>query len=1741
MSRQIDERVVGMEFDNKNFEANANKTIGTVGRLKEALNFKGAGKGLEEIDNSAKRVDLSPIAKGAEAVQLKFSALQVAAATVFANITNMAFNAGKNLVSAFSTDAIVDGFHEYELQIKSVQTILANTKSKGTTLDDVNAALDELNHYADMTIYNFGEMTRNIGTFTAAGVDLDKAVAAIKGIANLGAMSGSTSMQVNSAMYQLSQALAAGKVSLMDWNSVVNAGMGGEQFQNALIRTSEVLGTGAEAAIEKYGTFRESLTQGQWLTTEVLTETLKQISGAYSEADLMAQGYTADQARAIVEMAKTATDAATQVKTFSDLIDTTKEALGSGWAQTFEILIGDYGEAAELFTNLSKAISEPINASAEARNNFLELWSSMGGREQVINGLANIFSHLGTIIGTVKDAFSEVFPPLRATKLVNITAQFERFTRAIAPSADTLERIGRIAKGVFSAFSLIGKGVKSVVTAFTGFLGSDGVGSLFDTLLEGLARIGDFFTELNSGDFSGGFFEGLTEGLSNGLGVVASLLGAISDSVGGLSGVFETVFGAIGTVVGGVIDTIGGALSWLAEHISVGDIFAGLAGGGIFMIANKLTGFIDQISEAFGKLFNGDKEEGGGIKDQFTELLDGVHESLVSFTTGVNAASLLAIAAAIAILTSALGSLSELSLPDIAVGIGSIGAMLVMLDLAFRSIVKSLDKFDSKGIVKAGVALIAMAVAIDILAGALNKVADLNLQQIGQGLLALGGGLAELIVGFKLMSKIDISLKDAVALVVLAEAAKVLSDALSGFANLSWEEIGKGLAGMGGALAEVSGSLALISKIGGGGALAGSLGIFVVAQSLIPIAEALEQIGQLSWEEIGKGLVGMGGALAELAGFSGVLGKLAGISGLLGAGTILLAAQSLGPIADALSQIGQLSWEQIAVGLVGMGVALLELAGFSGALGMISGVAGLLGAGTILLAAQSLKPIADALSQLGSMSWEEIGKGLTAMGGALLELTAGSALAGLTGVAGLVGAGTINLAAQALDDIAVALGQFAEMSWDEIERGLVAMGAALGEIALGSIANTLGIIGSMSISTVAEPLGTLADSVRKWTYLEVPEGLGGQLAELAPGIAAFTFSGIGAGALATAAEPVGVLADSVKKWIGITVPEGIGEQFSTLASAIGEFTFSGIGAGGLSSVVEPLGGLADSVAKWSGITVPSDLGTNLEMLAKGVKAFDFSFGWSLGSFVEPFGSFADAVKKWDGITIPSNIQSGLEGIASGVKAFDFSFGWSLDSYIDPLSKLADVIPKYSGLAIATDIGDSIKSLGEGVKTLGGGAPDDISGMTDAISSLGDAVVSIADVDFATATAAITGFVDSLNNINVSADAFSGLGEKITNDLVTGINNGRTFVQLAIVGLIASINTQLEISAANFSSAGMIIGLALATSISTGISSASATIQAGFSAAIMTAVSIAQGQVGVFSAVGSAMGSAMSRGIASTSGLVASSATLVAMNSLQAVRSQQPAFQAAGVSLGQGVAVGIQSQRGIVENAARGLVSGCEGVLRSVRGSFYSAGAYVAQGFASGISSGAYAAQVAARAMANAARTAAENALNVNSPSRVFMEIGEYVSLGMAKGIDNMAGVAAKSSEAMANSSIGAAKHAIDSIATAMESDIDFQPRISPVVDLSNIESGAIKANKILGNIVSDTTLRSVRIVGGITDSRNQNGSFTDIVKAVNNLTDHVDGISRPSYSVGNVTYDDGTAIASAVNALARAVIIEGRI
>lgn len=1634
MSTTIDQKVVEMRFDNKQFENNARTSISTLAKLKQSLNLSGASKGLEDINAAARRVDIGGLSGSVDTLRARFSALQVMGVTALANITNSAVNAGKRITSALTIDPIKTGFQEYETQINAVQTILANTESKGTTLKDVNGALDELNTYTDKTIYNFTEMTRNIGTFTAAGVDLDTSVSAIKGIANLAAVSGSNSQQASTAMYQLSQALASGTVKLMDWNSVVNAGMGGQVFQDALKETARVHGIAIDDMIKKEGSFRETLSSG-WLSSEILTETLAKFTGDLNEEQLKSMGYTDEQIKKIMKMGQTANDAATKVKTFTQLFDTLKEAAQSGWTQTWEILIGDFEEAKALLTEISDVISAIIGKSADSRNKLLQGWKDMGGRADMIDAFRNSFEAIGAIIKPISQAFRDIFPPATSKQLYNITAGIKSFTEKLKISDATAEKFRRTFKGVFSIFDMFRKVVSIVTKTIAGLFSGGGVTGLADLLLSITASIGDFFTSLNSGFKTDGISKSISDIATN----ISNILKKAAGSLEGFGDVLSKAGNGILKVIKNIWNGFKAAFSWISENVSAGDIFAGLAGGGIFVAAKKFTGLLDKIRDAIENIFGGKGDRDGGLKEKFADVLDSVHNTLQAFVGGIKAGALLSIAAAIAILSASLKSIAELSVPDITKSLFAIAAMMTMLNLSFKSIVKSLSKFNAKGIVKAGVSLILLASAIKILASAMVKMSSLSFKGIVKGLAGIGGGVLVLTKGLKAINKVNIKLSTSAALLALAKSCEMLGDALAKFGKMKWGEIKRGLVGMGGALGEFLVVLKGLGKVGGGKSLFGSVSLLIAVQSLGKLADGLKKFGEISWNEIGKGLFGMGGALAEVAGISGTLGKLSGFSGILGSASIVLAVQGLSDLADGFKKFGSMAWDEIKKGLVGMGGALGEVAGISGALGKLAGFSGLLGSGSILIAVQGLGDLADAFKKFGSMAWDEIKKGLVGMGGALTEVgIITGALGYLTNFAGLLGSGSIWVAVQGLGDLANAFKKFGEMSWDEIKRGLAGMGSALGELALGGLLNTLSIIGSHSISEMAEPLGILADSLKKWKDVTVPKGLGFNLGQLAWGIMRFTFGKMGASALAISAEAVGILADSVKKWTGVSVPAGLGENMGALAGGIRSFSFSGVGASALTSSASAVGTLADSIKKWSGVTIPPGLRKGLADIADGIESFSFAFvgGWSLHAIIGPLANLADSVKKWSGVTIPAGLEKGLKQMASGVKSFSFAFlgGWSINSLVSPLGALATSVKKWNSVSIPERLADQLKELASGVKSfsfafLGGWAIDKLASP---LESLATAVKKWSDVSIP----------DDLPDQMKSLAS----GMKLMDSLVKGINSKSGTVWAAINNVISESMTSVNSKASKFS----VVGAKLSSMLASGLGKNSSKVKAAISKML-------------------------------------SSAT----------------------------------------NAISGYYS-----------MFWSAGSYLVTGFANGIGANSYKAEAKARAMARAAEKGAKEELKEHSPSKVGYEIGDFFGVAFVNAISKYSDKAYNVSKDVASSAKTGLSEAVKKINNVVSGDMDVHPTIRPVLDLSNVKTGAKSIDGMFGT--NPTIMANVGSISTAMARRGQNGENSDIVSAINRLRKDLGNVGGTSYHVDGITYDDGTNVSEAVKTLVRAAKVERR-
>lgn len=1088
MSTTVDERVVEMRFDNKQFEQNIQTSLSSIDKLKRSLNLEGAAKGLETVNDAAQKCNMSPLTNAVETVRVRFSALEVMAITALQNITNSALAAGKNLVSAFTVDPIKSGFEEYETQINAVQTILANTSSKGTTLDQVNNALDELNHYADMTIYNFTEMTRNIGTFTAAGVDLDTSVAAIKGIANLAAVSGSNSQQASTAMYQLSQALAAGTVKLQDWNSVVNAGMGGQVFQDALKETAKVHGIAIDEMIKDEGSFRETLSKG-WLTSDILTETLEKFTGDLNEDQLRTMGYADDQIKSIMEMGKTANDAATKVKTFTQLFDTLKEAAQSGWTQSWEIIVGDFEEAKELLTEVSDTFSAVINASADARNKMLQDWKDLGGRTMMIEAVKNVFEGLVSVAKPVREAFNEIFPPMTGKQLAEITERIRDLTAKFKMGEESSKNLKNTFKGVFAVLDIVGQAFKAVaggvgeliglflpagngVLSLTGSFGeylvkldetvkkTDVFGKAVSTVVD-IVKIAITFVKTagekvkefgktagEKFDFPGfelfhSFLERVHDRMAqigdgagkmkSGVIVAFEMMGEALEKCKFLQ-VLGSLWNAVKAIGSEIADLLGSMISSLgkADFNGIIDLLNGIATGGLFIaISNFLNSKADKkgIFGFIESLVESPLSQVGDILDSAKSVLDGVRESFEAYQTNLKAGTLIKIATAIGILAASIVVIATIDSDKLSASLGAITVLFANL-LGAMAIFEKIASSKIK-VSKACTAMIAMSVAVSILAGALKKVSDLDWGELARGLVGIAGLTTIIVASSKAMASGQKQvMKGATSLIIFGAAIKILASACKDLSKLQWDELGRGLTGVGVLFGEIAVFLR-VAKFNGK-MISTATGIVILAAAMKVLASACKDFGQMEWSEIGKGLAGIGGLLAELAVFTNLSGNAKHVMSTGVALTAIGAAMKI--LASAVKDFAQLQWDELGRGLTAMGGALAEVA-----IAVNLMPKNMIGIGTgLVIVGGALEIIANCMSKFGGMQWEEIGRGLTVMGGALAELAI--SLNFMKGTLG--GSAALLVASAALAVLAPVLSILGALSWEAIAKGLISIAGA---------------------------------------------------------------------------------------------------------------------------------------------------------------------------------------------------------------------------------------------------------------------------------------------------------------------------------------------------------------------------------------------------------------------------------------------------------------------------------------------------------------------------------------------------------------------------------------------------------------------------------------------------------------------------------------------------------------------------
>ena len=885
MSRSVDEKVVKMSLENAGFKSKILSTLASITKLDRA--FKGSKNidlsrsvsSVNSLRGAVNRFSMKPIAAGAESVKSHFSAMSVAGIAALGTIVSRATSAGISVAKSISIKPMAEGFDMYENKLKTIQVIHANT---GASVGKISSVLADLNDYANKTVYSFKDMTTNLGTFTAAGVGLSTAKTDMIGLSNLAAASGSSTQQAATAMYQLSQAVAAGKVGLQDWNSVVNAGMGGAKFQNALKKTGMEMGKN----IKMSDNFRESLKSG-WLTSDVLNKTLAKFAND-----------------------KSMLKAATQAKTFSDVMDAADDDLKSGWAQTWELILGNYNQAPKLFTAMQNSISNMINKSANDRNKLLGDFVKLGGRTVVIKSIENALTAVGKVLHTVHQAFQDVFPPATGKSLLAAAKSFEAFTKGMIMSSKTASNVRAIFRGLFSVIDIGIKVVKMIAAALLGMI-PHGAGS---GILSLVAKVANMITAF---DKALGSSKGLGKGMQSlvkvfqGVGLILGNLGAAAGlGLGALIAAVKKVYSYVGPAAKAIGGFIKGIFSAVTPKSVAG---AGVLAAGVYFVTRfkAISGSLKDALDKFGDMFS---NASSVIKN-----LNGIKDALQAWTTSIKAKTLIEIAGAMLAIAAAMKILATIPGVGIAKGLETMAAALLGMITALKAL--SQLGFAAPRAMAAAVLIQTMAFALLELSAAMKIISKIDAVSIGKGLFTLAAQLLIMVGALKLMSKISGStVGTSISIGILAGALLTLSVSMKVLSSINMAGVVQGLVAMGGILAEVAIFIRLVNGLKFSPVTAVAIGI--VAAGIAVMSASVVALGAIPFGVIVQGLWGLSAVLVEIALFSQLVN---GSQITLASVGVIAIAGALAILTPSVLALGAIPFANLAQGLIGMGVALGEI------------------------------------------------------------------------------------------------------------------------------------------------------------------------------------------------------------------------------------------------------------------------------------------------------------------------------------------------------------------------------------------------------------------------------------------------------------------------------------------------------------------------------------------------------------------------------------------------------------------------------------------------------------------------------------------------------------------------------------------------------------------------------------------------------------------------------------------------
>lgn len=1829
MSNVIDERVVEMQFDNKRFEENVSTSLGTIDKLKKALKLDGASSGLDAIQKTAGSFSMDGISNACVYVGQKFSALEQLAIGALRNIGSQGVEFLSSKLKAVTIEPITQGWTKYGQKVESVQSIMNST---GKSIDEIDGYLGKLQWFSDETSYGFTDMTSALSQMLTTGGDIDHLIPLLEGVANATAFAGKGNAEFQRSIYNLAQSYGTGHLQLMDWKSLQQAGTASKELVQTLIRAGEELGTIKEGEVT-VGEFADTLKKG-WATTEVMEKAFGEFASMTEKAyEMIDSGEveTASEAYAILSkqydnVAIKAAKSAQEATTFTQAIEATADAVSTGWLQTFELIFGNYVEAKQLWTDLANYLWDIFASGAERRNEILKWWKEFGGRDNLFDGIKAGWKAFTDLIAPVKEAFEEVFPTKTiggmATMLSRLTRNFKNFMQNLSVGEETADRIRRTFKGLFSILKLgkiifesLARVLGPIIQKIFGFSGS---------VLNATASIGDLITgfveSAEASDIFYKVFQGIADFITT---IVEKIAGAIDfvitafenftgidlhiPTMDELTALWETLQGfwaslepvgqaiigvftdikdalaPIGTkiqtfvdslkkstdevgetdtshleAVAGVFERIGAAITTVANAIKIAfnwikqrvvqfaaaiketfqsfdfGMFKDLVGsGGLIVIVAGIKKIFDSIIDViknFGKV-------GKKFVKSLQEITDGIGGVLESLSGYLDAGAwekkaqtLKTLAIAVAILAGSAVALSfvkpeklKSAVLAILVIIGALVGAFALLKVimskfteapkkrGLSDIIESISGYiDAKAMIQKGKAFKQMAIGILIIAGAVGLLAlsmrtigKLSWDEIKKGLLGVGALLAMLTIVAKILgnNKEEYKgfMKAAASMVIFGLAIQIMSKTIQKFAEMNPKSLMIGIAGLGLVLLEIATFTSILSQFGTKGVFSASVGMIAMAAAMLILSKSVESFSKMDPMAMVQGIAAVGAVLLEIATFTAIVSTF-GSKGILSAsiGMIAISAAML-IMTNAIQQLGGMDLESLVKGVGGVAVAILAVAA---AVALMPPYA-ILSALAVVGIAAALLIMVKAIKSLNELSAEDLGKTLSALAKALLILAGCVTLM----VLAIPGAMALAVITGSLLLLVPVLGLLAALPIAQIGKSILILTGALSVI---GVASPLLLLAAIALAALGAAILVI--------------GAGGLMA--GKGLLALA-AGISALALAGTAGTTAIV-ESIK-----TIIEGIGDAIVIILHKLAE------GIVAFLQVISRSGAAFFQAATTIGLSIlnaleqliPKLVTVGLHIIVSLLVGINDNIGLITITAVQIIINFLTAL----GEMLPDIAKAGvilmgdfINAMAEGIRTYSeviFSAVRNLMSAIIEFV-IAAIQELVRGIPV---VGKELEEQLEGVK---GSIRETLA--PESLEEIGEGVPEAVATGIESGTPKVEEASNTLGDISVTSvsDKLSqlpGIGQDATDGLVGNLLGGVPGVYNASSQMAEATSIPMDQVVYAFEHDGQLAGSSYNEGFMSNYSDLLNNSELWKDGALSGMTDVEAG------AIGKDWGAEFSSNLKNGAGNAKEAGHAIAESALDGIRDSETDVTNRGNIVGDKYSEGINAKLGQAKQAGKSLGTNTVLGVDPVKADMYNVGNYAGKGFYDGLKSWENKIRQKAAAIARSVSKESKKALDERSPSKVMRQIGAYATEGLAIGLMQKASLVKDASSDVAGTAVNSMENAIAMVSDAVTGLDDLRPVIQPVFDLSELKAQAGYVNSMLGNqqvsFGARANISNLDQLMNLASQINQNGSSNaDVVNAITDLRRDVNALGGQMERM-QVRMDTGALVGALYNPL----------